>query len=66
MHITYCSNCGVRLELKAASKEKDPVCPDCAEGKKPKRSSRKGDSARIQRRKTSVLIRDASKKGKQD
>ena len=64
MQITYCSQCGLRLELKKTP-PKDPVCADCAEGKKPKRAGRKGDSARITRRKTSVLIRDAMK-GKKD
>lgn len=63
MQITYCTQCGVRLELKASA-GKDPLCPDCASGKKPKSSGRKGDSARITRRKTSVLIRDAMKNKK--
>jgi len=61
MQITYCSACGVRLELKTKPAKADPVCPDCAEGKTPKRNTRKGDSARIQRRKTSILIRQAQK-----
>jgi hypothetical protein len=63
MHITYCTQCGVRLDLKVSAK-KDPLCSDCADGKKPKRAGRKGDSARITRRKTSVLIRDAMKNKK--
>jgi hypothetical protein len=55
MHITYCSVCGARMQS-AASKAADVKCDDCVAGK-PRRPTRRGDSAHLRRRSTSRMLK---------
>lgn len=56
MHITYCSVCGARVQLKSATPPAEAKCEDCLAGKPP-RPSRRGDSALIRRRSTSRMLK---------
>lgn len=56
MHITYCSACGVRMQIKTTAHDASMKCEDCLAGK-PTHPARKGDSAHLRRRSTSRMLK---------
>ena len=60
MHITYCSVCGARMQATSVTKDSEAKCEDCIAGK-PRRPTRRGDSAHLKRRSTSRMLKQIKK-----
>ena len=56
MHITYCNVCGARMQIGDKKASAERKCDDCIAGK-PRRSTRRGDSALLRRRSTSRMLK---------